>query len=149
MPHTPRPRRMPAALVLLALATGPALAGNELAFAPAPDGTVAFNMPSGNVGCTWIPPGGTATYATATGGAELHCTIMEPDYRVVILQPSGAAPAPYATGEVGGLPVAPALAYGRFWQAGPFTCLSARAGLVCTNATGNGLRMARRGIETW
>ena len=44
---------------------------------------------------------------------------------------------------------APALPYGRFWQAGPFTCLSARSGLTCANATGNGLRMAHRGGETW
>lgn len=137
------------ALLALALATSPALADNETFVASAPDGTIAFNMPSGNVGCTWIPPGGTSTYVTATGGAELHCTIMEPDYRVVVLQPTGPAPAPFATGEVGGLPVAQSLPYGRFWQAGPFTCLSARAGLTCTNATGHGLRMARRGVETW
>lgn len=145
------PRTTPPALglLMLLLATGPALADNEAYIPAAPDGTAAFNMPSGNVGCTYIPPGGTATYATATGGAELHCTIMEPDYRVVILQPTGPAPGPYATGEVGGLPVAQALPYGRFWQAGPFSCLSARSGLTCINADGHGLRMARRGIETW
>ncbi len=134
---------------LALLAATPALAQNEAGFAPAPDGTVSFNMPSGNVGCTYVPPGGTPTYATATGGAELHCTIVEPDYRVVILQPTGPAPAPFATGEVGGLPMAGSLPYGRFWQAGPFTCLSARSGLVCTNATGHGLRLARRARETW
>ena len=141
-------RLIPGTLAL-ALATAPALADNAAWLPPAPDGTVSFTMPSGNVGCTFVPPGGTAVYATATGGAELHCTIEQPEYRVVILQPTGPAPAPQATAEVGGLPLAPGLPYGRFWQAGPFTCLSARSGLMCTNATGNGLRMARRGVETW
>jgi hypothetical protein len=138
-------------LAALAAALTPtlAMADNSAWVPPAPDGTISFNMPSGNVGCTYVPPGGTGTYRTATGGAELHCTIEQPNYRVVILQPAGPAPAPFATAEVGGLPLAAGLPYGRFWQAGPFTCLSARSGLMCTNATGNGLRMARRGVETW
>jgi hypothetical protein len=140
-------RLFPTLIALMAAA--PALADNATWLPPNPDGTISFAMPSGNVGCTFVPPGGTAVYATATGGAELHCTIEQPDYRVVILQPAGPAPAPFATAEVGGLPPAHPLPYGRFWQAGPFTCLSARSGLFCTNATGNGLRMARRGVETW
>ncbi len=137
------------ALLIATLAAAPAQASNEVWIAPAPDGTISFNLPSGNVGYTYIPAGGTAGYHTATGDAELHCTRVEPAYVVVVLEAHLGAPQPITSGEVPGLPMAPVLAYGRFWQAGPFTCLAARSGLVCTNASGAGLRMARAGVVTW
>ena len=140
----------PAALPLLAcLAAAPALAGNEIVFPPAADGTISFVMPSGNVGCTFVPAGGTAVYQTATGQEELHCTRVEPTYLVVILEHHLGGHQAQAPGEVPGLGPAPVLPYGMFWQAGAFTCLSARSGLVCTNGSGAGLRMARAGVETW
>lgn len=136
-------------LVILALAAGPALADNERAFAPNPDGTISFTMPSGNVGCTYIPASGTAVYRTMTGRAELHCTIVEPVYTNVVLDAQLGAPPAITGGEAPGLPIAGTLPYGAFWQTGPFTCLSARSGLTCTNAEGYGLGMARAGVVTW
>lgn len=127
----------------------PALAQNERHFPTDPDGTISFNLPSGNLGCTYVPAGGTPVYRTATGGAELHCTRMEPSYRVVVMDGQRGGHGAFAPGEVPGLPHAGVLPYGAFWQAGPFTCLSARAGLICTNGTGAGLRMARGEIVTW
>ena len=138
------------ALLIALTAAAPAWAGgNETAFPVAPDGTVSFVMPSGNVGCLYIPAGGTATYATFTGQEELHCTRVEPTYTVVILDHAQRHPVPIASGEMPGLDAGPVLPYGRFWQQGAFTCLSAQSGLTCTNATGAGLRMARAGVTTW
>lgn len=137
------------ALLALLVAAGPALAQNERHFPAAPDGTISFNLPSGNLGCTYIPPGGTPVYATATGGAELHCTRVEPSYRVVVMDGHLGGHRAFAPGEVPGLPIAGVLPYGAFWQRGPFTCLSARAGLICTNGSGAGLRMARAEVATW
>jgi len=137
------------ATALAALLAAPALAGNERVFASAPDGTISFNMPSGNVGCTFIPAGGTPVYRTATGQQELHCTRVEPEYLVVILAHQSGGHDAFAPGEVPGLPIAPVLPYGSFWQGGPFTCLSARSGLVCINGSGAGVRMARAGVVTW
>ena len=137
------------AVLILALAAGPALADNEHAFAPNPDGTVSFTMPSGNVGCTYIPASGTPVYQTVTGMAELHCTLVEPVYTSVVLDAHLGGSQPITGGEAPGLPIAGTLPYGAFWQAGPFTCLASRNGLTCTNGSGAGLRMARAGVVTW
>lgn len=144
----PAPAVLLAALLAL-LAAPPAAAGGEVTIPPAPDGTVAFVMPSGNVGCRFIPAGGTGVYTTRTGRAELHCTRVAPSWRMVILDAAGHPGQPFAPGEVGGLDDGPVLPYGSFWRKGPFTCLSARAGLVCINADGHGLRLARATAETW
>ena len=144
------PRTAPLiAAALAALLAAPALGGNERVFAPAPDGTISFNMPSGNAGCSFVPAGGTPVYRTANGQAELHCTRVEPDYLVVVLADHGGGHDAFAPGEVPGLPMAPILPYGSFWQGGPFTCLSARSGLICINGSGAGVRMARAGVVTW
>lgn len=136
-------------LALIAVLSRPALANNEMVLPPMPDGTVAFVMPSGNVGCTYIPAGGTAVYATLTGREELHCTRVEPTYRVVVMEQHRGGHRPMAPGEVPGLSAAPVLPYGTFWQTGAFTCLSAQSGLVCTNGSGAGLRMSRSEVVTW
>jgi len=142
-----RPALLP--LIAAALLAAPALADNEARFAPAPDGTISFNLPSGNIGCTFIPAGGTAVYRTANGREELHCTRVAPQYVVVVMADHRGGHRAMASGEVPGLPLAPLLPYGRFWQGGPFTCLSALAGLMCTNGSGAGLRMSRAGVVTW
>lgn len=143
------PRLSPTLVAAALLAATPALAGNERAFPAAPDGTISFVMPSGNVGCTFVPAGGTPVYRTATGQEELHCTRVEPTYRVVILEHHLGGHRAFAPGEVPGLGLAPVLPYGSFWQAGAFTCLSARNGLTCINGSGAGLRMARAEVVTW
>lgn len=143
----PRPALLIAALALLA---APALAGtNERVFPANTDGTIDFNMPSGNVGCRFIPASGTAVYHTATGQEELHCIRLEPTTTVVILEHHLGGHQPIASTEAPELPMAPVLPYGMFWQAGAFTCLSARSGLVCTNGSGAGLRMSRSAVDVW
>jgi len=138
------------ALIALLLSAAPALAGgNERVFPAAPDGTISFGMPSGNVGCHYIPAGGTSVYDTATGDEELHCIRLQPQTLVVILDQHLGGSQPILSGEVPELPGGPVLPYGSFWQAGAFTCLSARNGLVCTNASGAGLRMSRAEVVTW
>ena len=39
-----------------------------------------FVMPSGNIGCTYIPEGGTDVYEPVDGGPELSCDRIEPKY---------------------------------------------------------------------
>ncbi len=41
---------------------------------------------------------------------------------------------------------APVLGYGRTWRRGPFTCLSMRVGLSCSNRSGHGFFLSR---ESW
>lgn len=139
---------LPAAVALLC-AVGPALADNERVFPAAPDGTIGFRMPSGNVGCHFIPAGGTAVYHTATGQEELHCIRLEPQTLVVILEHHLGGQEPILSTEVPELPDGPVLPYGHFWQQGPFTCLSSRNGLTCTNSSGAGLRMSRAEVVSW
>ena len=80
--------------LFIVLANASAAADNERIFPADTDGTITFTMPSGNVGCTYVPAGGTPVYDTATGDAELHCTRVEPRYLVVILMPDWGGPNP-------------------------------------------------------
>ena len=144
-----RPALLLALLAALTAAPTAALPGNGAVFPPAPDGTISFNLPSGNIGCTFIPAGGTPVYRTANGREELQCSRVAPRYLVVVMEDHLGGHQPLESGEVPGLPAAPVLPYGRFWQAGACTCLAARAGLVCTNGSGAGLRMARAEVVTW
>lgn len=137
-------------LVLIALlAAGPALADNEMTFPAAPDGTLSFTLPSGNIGCRYIPAGGTSVYQTATGQEELHCTRVAPVYTTIVLEHHLGGQQPITGGEAPGLDAGPVLDYGHFWQRGAFTCLAARSGIVCTNGSGAGLRLSRAEVASW
>jgi hypothetical protein len=46
-------------------------------------------------------------------------------------------------------PVFTSLAYGRTWRHGPFTCVSRRTGLTCTNGRGHGLFLSRESWRAW
>lgn len=143
----PRPALLMTALALLA---SPALAGsNEWVFPANPDGTIDFIMPSGNVGCRYIPAGGTSVYHTANGHEELHCIRLEPTTTVVILQHVNGGHQPIASSEVPELPMASVLPYGAFWQAGAFVCVAAQSGLMCVNGTGAGMQMSRSAVDVW
>jgi hypothetical protein len=120
--------------------------------APAPAETVApgqlseFQLPSGNIGCVYIPAGGTAVYQSPDGRAELQCDRIAPTYIRIIMSETGAAAvhedvsdAPCCSGET--------VAYGQSWSRGPFTCQSAEAALTCTNADGHGLTLSRERVE--
>ena len=82
-------------MIRLATAVLAALAFSASAFAGdsggGGDGEYNFTMPSNNVECTYTPDGGTATYATADGLAELQCDRAEPSY---VCMCSGASSKP-------------------------------------------------------
>lgn len=62
--------------LLGALAAAPAAAGQQ--DFPAEGGLIAFATPSGNIGCTYVPAGGTDVYEPKDGGPELQCDRVEP-----------------------------------------------------------------------
>jgi len=148
-PTRPAPALCALILAALPLASGPARASNEVAMPSVRAGQIEFNMPSLNVGCLYTPANHTGPYGTPDGGEELFCSRIEPEYLNARMSRTGRAVGPFASGEVPGLPVAPVLPYGRFWQAGGFSCLSTLRGLVCTNASGNGMMLSRSRIDTW
>ena len=62
--------RFAAASFAFFMLAAPALA---VEFEPNDQGFTEFNMPSGNIGCFYVPAGGTDVYKTSDGGAELSC----------------------------------------------------------------------------
>jgi len=100
-----------------------------------------FTSPTGNIGCTYVPAGGTEIYQPAAPGAELTCDRVEPSY-VRIVMPENAAAAVVQTDERGCCS-GEALAYGQTWSRGPFTCQSSEAGLSCRSARGATLTLSR------
>jgi hypothetical protein len=133
-----------AALVLAACSPAPeqpAPAADAVG-APAAGQLVEFQLPSGNIGCVYVPPGGTAVYQTPDGRAELACDRIAPTYVRLVLSETGPAvlqenlgEAPCCSGET--------LAYGATWTQGPFTCESAEAGLTCANSDGHRFTLSR------
>lgn len=130
---------------LLAL-TGTAPAQTPVMFHPGPNGQIEFVMPSQNVGCTYTPAGGTATYKPFDGGPELSCDRIAPSYVRVVLT--------HATlrrfdnvGDQGCCSVENVLPYGARWSAGPFICESSQSGLSCSRADGRGFAISRASIE--
>ncbi len=111
--------------------------------APTPAGELEeFMLPSGNIGCVYIPPGGTAVYRSPDGRAELQCDRVAPTYVRIVMSETGPGvvqenlgEAPCCSGEV--------VAYGQSWSRGPFTCQSAEAGLTCANGDGRRLTLSR------
>ncbi len=104
-------------------------------------------MPSHNVGCVFIPEGGTDTYTPANGHAELQCDRIAPSYVRVILGSTGKARKYNNVGDAsccGG----DVLPYGELWTAGPFTCVSAASGLTCTRGK-HGLVMSKKSVKAF
>jgi len=107
---------------------------------------VEFQLPSGNIGCVYVPPGGTAVYQTPDGRAELACDRVAPTYVRLVMSETGPATlqenlgeAPCCSGET--------LAYGATWTQGPFTCQGAESGLTCTNGDGHRFTLSRDRAE--
>lgn len=106
-----------------------------------------FVLPSGNIGCTYTPAGGTDVYMPADGGPELFCDRIEPQYVRIILGRSGRAVLLRDAGDQGCCVASPVLDYGSVWRAGPFTCRSQRTGLSCERGDGHSLFLSRRRIS--
>ena len=122
--------------------------GAEQSIGADDQGQVDFVTPSGNIGCTYTPEGGTDVYMPAGGGPELQCSRIEPSYVTVILGPGGPPERIDNPGEQGCCSVEPKLEYGNSWSAGPFTCASTTSGLSCRSAAGHGFSMSRASITT-
>ncbi|MBY0563933.1 MAG: hypothetical protein K2P58_07080 [Hyphomonadaceae bacterium] len=128
--------------------------GTEDAQSPTTEAPVAahgqleeFQLPSSNIGCAYIPAGGTAVYRSPDGRAELQCDRVAPTYVRIIMSETGPArvqtdvsDAPCCAGET--------VAYGQSWSRGPFTCQSAEAGLTCSNSDGHALFLSRDRAES-
>jgi hypothetical protein len=103
-----------------------------------------FVTPSGNIGCTYIPKGGTAMYTPDDGGPELGCDRIQPLYVRLILSASGKPFIFKMEGDSACCSDAKVLQYGDRWRAGPFSCTSERSGLACTRGDGHGFFASRK-----
>lgn len=101
-----------------------------------------FQAPSGNIGCDYVPAGGTETYSTPDGGPQLICDRIEPAYVRFTLSAHGAATLIDHVGDAGccGGDV---MQYGTHWTGGPFACDMSEAGISCTNADRRGFTLGR------
>ena len=147
----------------------PLVAGVVAALAAASWGSAALKplpgirTPSRNIQCTFVP-------AARGSASSLVCMIAHANYSAALQHRCIAPPTSLdwhgfelpATrkGSVscsGGIfydpaserPVFTSLAYGRTWRHGPFTCVSRRTGLTCTNGRGHGLFLSRESWRAW
>jgi hypothetical protein len=119
-------------LTMLALLALPFIAHAETQIFAAEDGVIRFSTPTSNIGCTYIPAGGTSVYFPKDGGPELRCDRVEPTYLRFFLYKSGKARKFTNISDVGCCSAENILVYGNSWSKGPFRCTSARDGLKCT-----------------
>lgn len=106
-----------------------------------------FVMPSGNIGCVYIPEGGTDVYQPEDGGPELSCDRVEPKYLRAILGRSGKGRVLSYVGDQGCCGADRTLAYGEVWRGGPFTCYSQRTGLTCERNDGHSFLLSRARVR--
>lgn len=141
-------RRLTIALVLFAAACAPETPppAPPAPEAAAPGVAVTFMAPSGNIGCIYIPAGGTDVYQPSAPGAELQCDRVEPTYLRVVL-PEHAAARVVDTQERGCCG-GETIEYGQTWAEGPYTCDVTDAGVACASAVGHGFTLSRAAVET-
>jgi hypothetical protein len=140
-------RILPALVIALAPAIAQAETFKPVTFPVAPGEGIDFAVPSGNVGCVYIPAGGTKTYQSRDGGPELSCDRIAPKYVHVALGKSGKATQIVNPGEQGCCSEANKLDYGQRWSGGPFTCESAQDKLTCRRNDGRGFSISRQAIK--
>lgn len=132
-PSTPTPSATQSATTAVSTAT------SSSAQADSPD---EFQSPSGNVGCQYVPAGGTETYQTPDNGPQLICDRVAPAYVRFTLSSHGAAALHDHVGDAsccGG----DVMAIGTHWTGGPFACDMSEAGIACTNADRRGFTLSR------
>lgn len=138
-----------ALVVVLAPAIAQAQTFKQVEFPAKPGEGIDFAVPSGNVGCIYIPAGGTKTYQPRNGGPELSCDRIAPKYVHVELGKSGKATQIVNPGEQGCCSEANKLDYGQRWSGGPFTCESAQSGLTCRRNDGHGFTISKQAIKLY
>lgn len=129
----------------LSLATGFALlmAAPALAidFETSPSGSVEFDMPSGNICCSYFPD--------AADGPLLSCSRVKPKYWTVTLTPDGDMKVYKNPGEVPGCgygePLGNVFDYGTKWKLDGIVCTSSTSGLKCM-ANGTGFKLSKSGL---
>jgi hypothetical protein len=130
--------RILAAAALLATLASPAFA---IDFEASEGGTIEFDMPSGNICCSYI--------SDAEGGPLLACTRVQPKYWVVHLRTDGDMTVYKNPGEVPGCgygePLGNVFDYGSTWKRSGFKCTSSASGLKCM-ANGSGFKLSRAGL---
>ena len=143
--ETPAMIRFAAATLAVFTLAAPAFAAE---FDPNDQGQIEFTMPSNNVGCIYTPAGGTDTYQTADGGAELSCDRVEPSYIRAVLGASGKAKRYSNVGDASCCGSENIFEYGEVWSEGPFSCISSASGLSCTRGP-HGFSMSRKAVKTY
>jgi hypothetical protein len=133
-----------AAVAALAIST-PAMA---IDFEKSDQGQIEFVMPSGNVGCIYTPAGGTSTYVTVDGGAELSCDRVSPPYVRVILRATGKARRYDNPGDASCCGSLNVFGYGQTWSERGFTCTSLGSGLKCRRGY-HGFSISRTSIKVY
>lgn len=114
-----------------------------VSFFPDASGAITFVMPSGNIGCTYTPAGGSSVYIPADGGPELFCDRVEPIYLRFTLSASGPAEITSNVGDPSCCGGSNSFAYGKSWRLAPFTCTSSTKGLSCKRDGGHGFFISK------
>jgi hypothetical protein len=118
-----------------------------------------FRSPSGNIHCYYDPK----AYAPSGTQRLLTCGLRHADYALRLQRRclagdwhgfglrTNAKPAIFCSGnpDFSIHPVYTALAYGKSWTRGRFTCTSRITGVTCRNAGGHGLFISRQSYRTW
>lgn len=141
--------RISTLILMLATVLAIPVAGQagEQRIPPANGGYTEFMLPSGNIGCIYIPKGGTDVYQPEDGGPELQCDRIEPSYMRAILGASGKGKTHKNVGDASCCS-GPVLRYGNTVTLGPYFCESERTGLTCYRDN-NGIFLSRRKINVW
>jgi hypothetical protein len=133
-------RRTLLALSFACLAT-PALAVD---FEMNSNGSIDFDMPSGNICCSFVNH--------ETDGPLLQCTRVKPKYWIVQLSMDGELSVNKNPGEVPGCgygaPLGNIFEYGTSWTEGPFKCTSSTSGVKCL-AHGRGFKLSKAGLKQY
>lgn len=129
---------LPLAAVFATLSAAPAFA---IDFTPSDGGTLEFDMPSGNICCSYI--------ADTADGPLLSCSRVKPKYWTVTLTPDGEMNVYKNPGEVPGCgygePLGNVFDYGTKWKKAGIVCTSSTTGLKCM-ANGTGFKLSKAGL---
>jgi hypothetical protein len=142
------------AVVIAAVAMSSSASGS-----PGVRNVPGFRSPSGNIHCYYD----SKAYAPNGSQPLLTCGLSHADYAMRLQRRclagdwhgfglrTNAKPAIFCSGnpDFSIHPVYTALAYGKSWTRGRFTCTSRITGVTCRNAGGHGLFISRQSYRTW